>query len=162
MQRPRRHAATEAMEKIMRIREWEELPENSKRFRQCAQQIEEEFRSEVKTREVRKEDLDLEDDSSTEASEEDYETAQESFVSDDCDDCSSGDGEDVPEDDEEEVQEAMDAIEASEGASEQESVPDLIDTVDSDAVSIATTENYAESVSGDASTAASLAETVAQ
>jgi hypothetical protein len=159
MQRPRRQAASQAMEKMLRIREWEELPENSKRFRECAKQIEQEFRSEVKQRHVRTEDLDMQEDSSTEESEDDYETANESFVSDDC---SSGDGEYVPPEDEEEVQEALDDVDASDGASEQESVPEESNTVESEAASIAETEEYDETVSGDASTDASLASTEAQ
>ena len=157
MQRPRRQAASEAMDKIQRIREWEELPETSKRFRDCAKQIEQEFRSEVKQREVRSEDLDL--DSHTEESEDEYETADVSFVSDDC---ASADGEYVPPEDEEEVQEALDDIDASDGASEQESVPEQSQEVESDAASLASTEIYAETVSGDASSDASLAATQVQ
>jgi hypothetical protein len=43
---PKRKAASDALEKIQRVREWEEMPECSKRFRECAAQIEAEFKAE--------------------------------------------------------------------------------------------------------------------
>jgi hypothetical protein len=88
MHRPRRAAAQMALEKIQRVREWEEMPENSKRFRECAAQIEREFRSEEIHRRVRPEDLPQEEHGCS--SEEEYHEAKEdfedanSFVSEDC------------------------------------------------------------------------------
>lgn len=78
MQRQRREAATNALQKIQRIREWEEMSENSKRFRECAAAIEAEFRSEERQKHVVPEDIpsDGVDESSDE-----YESANESFVS---------------------------------------------------------------------------------
>jgi hypothetical protein len=78
MQRERRQAATNALQKIQRIREWEDMPENSKRFRECAARIEAEFRAEERQQQVLPEDIpsDGVDESSDE-----YESANESFVS---------------------------------------------------------------------------------
>lgn len=84
MQRPRRQAAVDAVAKIQRVREWETLPESSKRFRECAAQIEAEFKAEERGQSVCAEDLDP--DEACESDEEDadeYSDANESFVDDD-------------------------------------------------------------------------------
>ena len=87
VQRPRRQAAVAAMENIRRVREWEEMSESSKRFRECAAQIDAEFDAEVKQRCVKTEDLEpddavmLSDDEDDEKDE--YFSANDSFVSDD-------------------------------------------------------------------------------
>ncbi len=47
-----------AMDNIQRLREWEEMNEISKRFRECVSQIDSEFRAEEKQCSVRSEDLD--------------------------------------------------------------------------------------------------------
>jgi len=86
MLRPRRQAAVAAVEKMQRIREWEEMPETSKRFRECAAAIEEEFRAEVRHKHVRAEDIESDD---GEQSSEEYASANESFVSSDCESDSS-------------------------------------------------------------------------
>jgi hypothetical protein len=86
MQRPRRQAAVAAMENIRRVREWEEMNESSKRFRECAAQIDSEFRAEEKQRAVRSEDLDPDGEDEAESgdeSEDAYFSANDSFVSDD-------------------------------------------------------------------------------
>ena len=49
MQRPRRQAAAAALESMRRVHEWEDMSENSKRFRECAAQIEAEFQNEEST-----------------------------------------------------------------------------------------------------------------
>ena len=82
MQRPRRQAAVEAIAKIQRVREWETLPESSKRFRECAAQIEAEFRAEEHGQNVSADDLDGAGESDEEQSEA-YSDANESFVDDD-------------------------------------------------------------------------------
>jgi hypothetical protein len=81
MERPRRQAAVLATEKMMRIREWEELPETSKRFRECAARIEAEFRAEERNRHVRAEDIasECEDEESVD----EFVSADEDFVSSD-------------------------------------------------------------------------------
>ena len=85
MQRPRRQAALAAMDNIRRVREWEEMSESSKRFRECAAQIDAEFRSEEKQRAVRSEDLDPDGEDETESGDEEaYFSANDSFVSDDA------------------------------------------------------------------------------
>jgi hypothetical protein len=84
MERPRRQAAVEAIAKIQRVREWETLPESSKRFRECAAQIEAEFRAEERGQNVSADDLDA--DGACESDEEQsdaYSDANESFVDDD-------------------------------------------------------------------------------
>ena len=86
MQRPRRQAALAAIDNIRRVREWEEMNENSKRFRECAAQIDAEFRAEEKHRAVRSEDLDPDGEDEAESgddSEDAYLSANDSFVSDD-------------------------------------------------------------------------------
>ena len=85
MQRPRRQAALAAMDSIRRVREWEEMNENSKRFRECAAQIDAEFRAEEKQRAVRSEDLDADGEDEAESCEEEeaFLSANDSFVSDD-------------------------------------------------------------------------------
>jgi hypothetical protein len=85
MQRPRRQAALAAMDNIRRVREWEEMNENSKRFRECAAQIDAEFRAEEKHRAVRSEDLDADGEDEAESCEEEeaFLSANDSFVSDD-------------------------------------------------------------------------------
>lgn len=82
MERPKRQAAVAALQKMHRIREWEELPENSKRFRECAAAIEAEFRNEERFQNVRAEDIasDIASNADEESSDE-YMSANESFVS---------------------------------------------------------------------------------
>lgn len=87
MERPRRQAAIVASEKMLRIREWEELPENSKRFRECAARIEAEFRAEERNRHVREEDIASE--CEDEESADEYMSADEDFVSSDSESQSS-------------------------------------------------------------------------
>ena len=50
--RPRRQAAQLALEKMRDIMEWEELPENSQRFMECAALIDSEFEAEVRHKSV--------------------------------------------------------------------------------------------------------------
>lgn len=87
VQRPRRQAAIAAMENIRRVREWEDMSESSKRFRECAAQIDAEFDAEVKQRCVKTEDLEPEDAALSSDDEDDeddeYFSADDSFVSDD-------------------------------------------------------------------------------
>ena len=85
MQRPRRQAAVEAIAKIQRVREWETLSESSKRFRECAAQIEAEFRAEERGQNVSAADLDeaCESDEESEEHSDAYSDANESFVDDD-------------------------------------------------------------------------------
>jgi hypothetical protein len=85
MQRPRRQAALAAMDNIRRVREWEDMNESSKRFRECAAQIDAEFRAEEKQRAVRSEDLDADGEDEAESCEEEeaFLSANDSFVSDD-------------------------------------------------------------------------------
>ena len=87
VQRPRRQAAIAAMENIRRVREWEDMSESSKRFRECAAQIDAEFDAELKQRCVKTEDLELEDAALSSDDEDDeddeYFSADDSFVSDD-------------------------------------------------------------------------------
>lgn len=114
MQRPRRQAAVAAMENIRRVREWEDMHENSKRFRECAAQIDAEFRAEERQHAVKAEDLatDAEDGSdAAEASEDEYMSANDSFVSDDGE---SEDGEYAPDKEDEEAAEAAEAAETDE------------------------------------------------
>jgi hypothetical protein len=84
MQRPLRAAAEVAMQKIQRVREWEELSENSKRFRECAEQIEKEFHAEQAYRNVLPRDGDA-DDEMWEDSEDEYHTASSVLGDDDAD-----------------------------------------------------------------------------
>jgi hypothetical protein len=58
MQRPRRQAAQDAVAKMRDVFEWEQLPESSQRFRECAAQIDAELRAEVKQKSVLVSDLD--------------------------------------------------------------------------------------------------------
>jgi hypothetical protein len=58
MQRPRRQAAQDALVKMRDVLEWEELPESSRRFRECAEQIDSELRAEVRQKSVLVSDLD--------------------------------------------------------------------------------------------------------
>jgi hypothetical protein len=86
MQRPRRQAALAAMDNIRRVREWEDMNESSKRFRECAAQIDAEFRAEEKQRAVRSEDLEPDGEDEAESgdeAEDAYLSANDSFVSDD-------------------------------------------------------------------------------
>ena len=86
MQRPRRQAALAAMDNIRRVREWEDMNESSKRFRECAAQIDAEFRAEQKQRAVRSEDLEPDGEDEAESgdeAEDAYLSANDSFVSDD-------------------------------------------------------------------------------
>ncbi len=61
VQRPRRQAAIVAMENIRCLRKREDMSESSKRFRECAAQIDAEFDAELKQRCVKTEDLEPED-----------------------------------------------------------------------------------------------------
>ena len=86
MQRPRRQAALTAMDNIRRVREWEEMNESSKRFRECAAEIDAEFRAEEKRCAVRSSDLDPDAEDEAESGDESeaaYLSANDSFVSDD-------------------------------------------------------------------------------
>jgi hypothetical protein len=56
--RPRRQAAQDAVAKMRDIFEWEQLPESSRRFRECAAQIDAELRAEVQQKSVLVSDLD--------------------------------------------------------------------------------------------------------
>jgi hypothetical protein len=58
MQRPRRQAAQDAVAKMRDVFEWEQLPESSRRFRECAAQIDAELRAEVQQKSVLVSDLD--------------------------------------------------------------------------------------------------------
>ena len=79
MQRPpKRKAACDALHKIQRVREWEEMPESSKRFRACAAQIEAEFQTEETLQHVRAEDLEEETHAVSESDNESY--TADSFV----------------------------------------------------------------------------------
>jgi DNA-nicking Smr family endonuclease len=84
MQRPRWQAVVAAMESIRRVREWEDMHENSKRFRECAAQINAEFRAEERQHAVEDLETDAEDAlEAAEASEDEYMNDNDSFVSDD-------------------------------------------------------------------------------
>ena len=84
MERPRRHAAVAALEKIRKVRDWETMPESSKRFREVAAQIEAEFHAEERGQHVRVEDIDPPE-SECESSDAEYCDSNESFVSEDDD-----------------------------------------------------------------------------
>jgi hypothetical protein len=58
MQRPRRQAAQDAVVKMREVFEWEQLPESSRRFRECAERIDYELRAEVRQKSVLASDLD--------------------------------------------------------------------------------------------------------
>jgi hypothetical protein len=151
MERPRRQAALLAMEKMQRVREWEELPENSKRFRECAAQIEAEFRAEEKKQEVRFEDLDDTEDG--QESDDEYVSANESFVSEDS---MSEASEYEPEPGAEEVSE--DDI-SSEAATETESEPppeESEEESDADSASRAETDAHETETDTSASTSNTL------
>ena len=83
MQRPRRQAAAAALESMRRVREWEDMSENSKRFRECAAQIEAEFQNEESTHMVRSEDLDTDMEDGAESTEDSECKSVDSFISDD-------------------------------------------------------------------------------
>ena len=83
MQRPRRQAAAAALESMRRVREWEDMSENSKRFRECAAQIEAEFQNEESTHMVRTEDLDTDMEDGAESTEDSECKSVDSFISDD-------------------------------------------------------------------------------
>jgi hypothetical protein len=52
MQRPRRQAAEDALAKMRDVFEWEQLSENSKRFKECAARIDTELRAELQQKSV--------------------------------------------------------------------------------------------------------------
>ena len=83
MQRPRRQAAAAALESMRRVHEWEDMSENSKRFRECAAQIEAEFQNEESTHMVRTEDLDTDMEDGAESTEDSECKSVDSFISDD-------------------------------------------------------------------------------
>ena len=57
MARPKRSAAAMAVSKIREVLEWEELPEQSVRFKECAARIDAEFAAEQKSKRVKQQDL---------------------------------------------------------------------------------------------------------
>ena len=57
MSRPKRKAAAAAQERMQQIFEWEQAPENSKLFRDCAAAIDAEFERERKSKRVKVEEI---------------------------------------------------------------------------------------------------------
>jgi hypothetical protein len=57
MSRPKRRAAAAAQERMQQIFEWEQAPENSKLFRDCAAAIDAEFERERKSKRVKVEEI---------------------------------------------------------------------------------------------------------
>ena len=123
MQRPRRQAAAAALESMRRVREWEDMSENSKRFRECAAQIEAEFQNEESTHMVRTEDLDTDMEDGTESTEDSECKSVDSFISDDGE---SEDGEYNPDADKDD-EGAEDSQKSEEEEGEQPVVPELAD-----------------------------------
>jgi len=119
MQRqPKRKAASDALDKMQRVREWEDMPECSKRFRECAAQIEAEFRAEETQRHVCSEDLENEEDThAVSDSEHDSAYTDDSFVERD----------DVSEDGDFDPTASTQAMSASETSSDQDSACESID-----------------------------------
>jgi hypothetical protein len=79
MERPKRQAAQDAIEKIRDIREWETLPESSKRFKACAARIDAELEFEIKKNKVKTCDLDISDPGEEESGDDFYD-ADDGFV----------------------------------------------------------------------------------
>jgi hypothetical protein len=79
MLRPKRQAAQAAISKIRDIREWETLPESSKRFKECATRIDGELESEIKRNKVKTCDLDISE-PGEEESDDDFYDADDGFV----------------------------------------------------------------------------------
>ena len=82
MQRPQRKAAQDALLKIRSIREWENLPETSQRFIECAALIDAELEAEISKKKVSSCDLDL-CETEEEESNDEYYDADDGFVVDD-------------------------------------------------------------------------------
>lgn len=72
--RPQRQAARDALSKIRSIREWENLSENSERFRELAQRIDDELRTEIEHRHVDPGDVDMSEEQSSEESEDEHDS----------------------------------------------------------------------------------------
>jgi hypothetical protein len=79
MERPKRQAAQDAIVKIRDIREWETLPESSKRFKECAARIDAELEFEIKKNKVKTCDLDISDPGEKESGDDFYD-ADDGFV----------------------------------------------------------------------------------
>jgi hypothetical protein len=79
MERPKRQAAQDAIVKIRDIREWETLPESSKRFKECAARIDAELEFEIKKNKVKTCDLDISDPGEEESGDDFYD-ADDGFV----------------------------------------------------------------------------------
>ena len=124
MQRPRRQAAAAALESMRRVREWEDMSENSKRFRECAAQIEAEFQNEESTHMVRAEDLDTDMEDGAESTEDSECKSVNSFISDDGE---SEDGEYNPDQADKDDEGAEGSQKSEEEEGEQPVVPELAD-----------------------------------
>ena len=124
MQRPRRQAAAAALENMRRVREWEDMSENSKRFRECAAQIEAEFQNEESTHMVRAEDLDTDMEDGAESTEDSECKSVNSFISDDGE---SEDGEYNPDQADKDDEGAEGSQKSEEEEGEQPVVPELAD-----------------------------------
>lgn len=124
--RARRQAAVAALENMRRVREWEDMSENSKRFRECAAQIDAEFKAEVRHKAVSAEDLESDAECESEGDSDDgYVTANDSFVSVGSDDDESVDKEfEPPAAEEAEASDDDDFEECVSETSEVESHPD--------------------------------------
>jgi hypothetical protein len=79
MERPKRQASQDAISKIRDIREWETLPESSKRFKECAARIDAELESEIEKKKVKTCDLDISEQEEEESDDEFYD-ADDGFV----------------------------------------------------------------------------------
>ena len=125
MQRPpKRKAACDALHKIQRVREWEEMPESSKRFRACAAQIEAEFQTEETLQHVRAEDLEEETHAESESDNESY--TADSFVE-----------HDEAEDSSEDFEASTQAFSVSETSSSEDSECESIDDAGTEQISSA-------------------------
>jgi hypothetical protein len=82
MQRPRRQAAENALAKMRDVFEWEQLSENSQRFKECAARIDSELRAELQQKSVLVSDLDP-DEGLPDSAEEDGAEHQEQCDNDD-------------------------------------------------------------------------------
>lgn len=150
--RARRQAAVAALENIRRVREWEDMSESSKRFRECAAQIDAEFHAELRHKAVRPEDLEPDAENACESedsSDDGYVTANDSFVSVVSDDCESVDEEFEPPAADDANAEASDGEESEECVSETSEVdsdPDAVSDADAaaDAATLSETHELAQ------------------
>ena len=128
MQRPpKRKAACDALHKIQRVREWEEMPESSKRFRACAAQIEAEFKAEETLQHVRAEDLEVEEETHAVSESENESTyTADSFIE-----------HDEPEDSSEDFEASTQAFSVSETSSSEDSECESIDDAGTEQISSA-------------------------